>query len=185
MFCGMENLSKKERTNADSGAMRGDPQGDREAAASAEAAALTGAAAPLAKGVTGADAQAKGVTKAVEIYFNERLDWLVAQLHLHYMPDWESRPGTMLLERRDPDVIFDGLCTIRACEYPEWLLAAEAQRTGAPSIEHVAEAYAEASLGFQDMTGMATAHLHAGKYVKRVVCRSGDRERQGSSAHES
>ena len=129
--------------------------------------------------------QAKGVTKAVEIYFNERLDWLVAQLHLHYMPDWESRPGTMLLERRDPDVKFDGLCTIRACEWPEWLLAAEAQRTGAPSIEHVAEAYAEASLGFQDMTGMATAHLHAGKYVKRVVCRSGDRERQGSSAHES
>ena len=117
--------------------------------------------------------QAKGVTKEVEIHFKERLDWLVAQLHLHYKPDWDSRPGTMLLESRVFDVKFDGLCTLTACRWPVWLLDVEAQRTGYAPEEVMLE-YTYASFQHQDVTGMATAHWH-GRHVMRRVCRPGDR----------
>ena len=112
------------------------------------------------------------MNKEVELHFKERLAWMVQQLHRHYRPDYAD-DGTMLLEPRNPAVSFDGLCTIRACEWPAWLLATEAQRSGA-AVEDVAEVYTDMSIAFQDVTGMAWAHVH-GKHLSRRVCRPGDR----------
>jgi len=71
--------------------------------------------------------QAKGVSKEVERYLKDRLDWLVLHLHQHYVPCYHTRPGCMSLVRRDINVSFDGFIVYRAPSYPDWWLEHSAQ----------------------------------------------------------
>ena len=79
------------------------------------------------------------------------------QLHLHYKPDYID--GTMYLERRDVNVRFDGVCTIRAVDFPDWYVRGLALLNGATAA-CMAEGCREMSHEHQDMTGALTAHLH-------------------------
>ena len=113
----------------------------------------------------------KGVNKEVERHLKERLDWLVAQLHRYYKPDYID--GTMYLERRDDNVRFDGVCTTRAIEFPHWYVQGCALQSGT-TADIMAEAEREMSFKHQDMTGALTAHLH-GRHIARWTCAPGDR----------
>ena len=115
--------------------------------------------------------QAKGVNKEVEQHFKERLNWLVEQLHRHYQPDYVD--GKMYLERRDDNVRFDGVCTIRAIELPDWYVQGLALQSGR-TVDYMAEGCRDRSLDHNDMTGALTAHLH-GRHIARWTCAPGNR----------